>query len=117
MRGPDRSVVGKARRLRRESTIAEMRLWLAMRGRRLKGFKFIRQCAVGPYIVDFACRERTLIVEVDGGHHADSNSDRVRDAYLASEGFRVLRFWNNEVLSNKEGVLTVILSALQTGRS
>jgi very-short-patch-repair endonuclease len=117
MRGPDRFVVGKARRLRRDSTIVEMQLWLAIRSRRLEGFKFVRQDAVGPCIVDFVCRERKLIVEVDGGQHADSNSDRVRDAYLASEGFRVLRFWNNDVLSNKEDVLTAILSALQTDKS
>lgn len=91
-----------------------MRLWLALRDRRLDGFKFVRQEAIGPYIVDFVCRERKIIVEVDGGQHADSKSDRVRDVYLTDEGFRMLRFWNNDALSNRDGVLTAILSALQT---
>jgi very-short-patch-repair endonuclease len=116
MRGPNRSVVGKVRRLRRNSTNAEMRLWLALRDRRLGGFKFVRQEAIGPYIVDFICREQKLIVEVDGGQHAENKLDRIRDAYLATDGFRVLRFWNHDVLSNKEGVLTAILSALQIDR-
>lgn len=114
MRGPDRTNVHRVRRLRRESTDAEMRLWLALRDRRLGGFKFVRQEAIGPYIADFACRERRLIIEVDGSQHAESQSDLIRDAYLTAEGFRVIRFWNGEVLSNTEGVLTAILSALQT---
>lgn len=90
-----------------------MKLWLSLRDRRLGGFKFVRQETIGPYIADFVCRERNIIIEVDGGQHADSATDRTRDAYLKSEGYQVLRFWNNDVLSNRDGVLAVALSALQ----
>ena len=83
-----------------------------VRDRRLSGFKFVRQEAIGPFIVDFVCRDRRLVVEVDGGQHADSAADAARDAFLASEGYRVMRFWNNDVLRNCDGVLTVILEAL-----
>lgn len=69
-----------------------MKLWLALRARRLGGFKFIRQGKIGPYIVDFVCREKRVAVEVDGGQHAGSKTDRVRDAFLLSKGYRVLRF-------------------------
>jgi very-short-patch-repair endonuclease len=84
-----------------------------LRDRRLDGFKFVRQEAIGSFIVDFACRERKLIIEVDGGQHAESAKDAARDAFLASEGYRVLRFWNNDVLTNREGVLLTILDALK----
>ena len=81
-----------------------------MRDRRLSGFKFVRQEAIGPFIVDFFCRDKRLVV--DGGQHADSAEDAARDAFLAGEGYRVMRLWNNDVLSNRDGVLTVILEAL-----
>jgi len=68
--------------------------------------------SIGPFITDFVCRERKIIVEVDGGQHADSARDQARDAYLVSEGYRVLRFWNPDVLKNTEGVLEMILSSL-----
>ena len=113
MRGPDRTKVKIERRLRRHSTDAEMVLWLSLRDRRLSGFKFVRQEAIESFIVDFICREKKLIVEVDGGQHAENEKDRVRDRQLENAGFKVLRFWNNEVLSNKNGVLEVILDALQ----
>jgi very-short-patch-repair endonuclease len=113
MRGPDRRKVRVERRLRRDATDAERKLWFALRDRRLGGFKFVRQEAIGPYVVDFVCREQGLIIEVDGGQHADNPRDRIRDAALAAEGYRVLRFWNSDVLGNKEGVLTVILAKLQ----
>ena len=64
-----------------------MKLWLSLRDRRLGGFKFVRQETIGPYIADFVCRERNIIIEVDGGQHADSATDRTRDAYLKSEGY------------------------------
>jgi very-short-patch-repair endonuclease len=89
-----------------------MALWLALRDRRLAGFKFVRQEAIGPYIVDFVCRDRKLIVEVDGGQHADNPRDRKRDADLAVEGYCVLRFWNSDVLRNTSGVLESILELL-----
>jgi very-short-patch-repair endonuclease len=66
-----------------------------------------------PFIADFVCREKNLIVEVDGGQHSDNASDKRRDSYLSDEGYRVLRFWNNDVLTNREGVLLTILDALQ----
>jgi very-short-patch-repair endonuclease len=83
-----------------------------LRDRRFAGAKFRRQVPVGPYIADFACYEARLIVEVDGGQHAQSAKDQRRDSWFAANDFRVLRFWNNDVLSNLEGVLMVILDAL-----
>ncbi len=105
-----------ARRLRRAMTDAEMRLWLQLRDRRLAGLKFRRQHPIGRYVADFVCLERRLVVEVDGGQHADSRRDRVRDAAIEAAGFRILRFWNNEVLGAMEGVLETILEAARAGR-
>ena len=102
----------RARRLRRDSTSAELRMWNRLRSRALGGFKFVRQEAIGPYIVDFICRERRLIVELDGGQHADSQKDAIRDRWLHDHRYRVLRFWNNDVMSNADGVLETILDAL-----
>lgn len=101
-----------ARRLRAASTDAERKLWRSLQASQLAGFKFRRQLPIGGYVVDFACLEARLVVEVDGGQHADSADDKERDAWLRSQGFRVLRFWNNDVLSNTEGVLTTIAKAL-----
>jgi very-short-patch-repair endonuclease len=89
-----------------------MKLWFALRDRRLGGYKFVRQEAIGNYIVDFVCRDKKLIVEVDGCQHADNPDDVKRDAELAAEGYRVMRFWNSDVLRNKTGVLEVILESL-----
>lgn len=114
MRGPDQRKVSVERRLRRTSTDAEMVLWLSLRDRRLSGFKFIRQEAIESFIVDFVCREKKLIVEVDGGQHAENPADVVRDAQLVAAGYRVLRFWNHDVLKNRNGVLKVILEALNS---
>jgi very-short-patch-repair endonuclease len=93
-----------------------MRIWLALRDRRLGGFKFVRQETIVPYIADFVCRDRKLIVELDGGQHSENNGDRIRDAFLAAEGYKVLRFWNNDVMTNRDGVLAVILAALECSR-
>jgi len=112
MRGADRRKVRIERGLRSRQTDAERKLWFAVRDRRLSGFKFVRQEAIGHFIVDFVCRDKRLVVEVDGGQHADSAEDAARDAFLAGEGYPVMRFWNNDVLSNRDGVLTVILEAL-----
>jgi very-short-patch-repair endonuclease len=114
MRGPDRKNTDRVRQLRRNSTDAEMKLWFAVRDRRLAGFKFVRQKPIGPYVVDFLCRDRKVIVEVDGGQHAESKGDQVRDAYLASEGYHILRFWNSDVLGNIDGVLQTILASLNS---
>jgi very-short-patch-repair endonuclease len=100
-----------ARRLRRDATKAEQKLWQYLRSRSLAGFKFVRQKAIGPYIVDFVCREKRLVIEVDGGQHAENSRDAVRDQWLAERRYRVLRFWNNDVLENIEGVWDTIFAA------
>ncbi|WP_313929125.1 DUF559 domain-containing protein [Pseudoxanthomonas sp.] len=102
----------RARELRRDMTLAERRLWSILCRRQLEGFRFRRQVPIGPYIADFTCLDAGLIVEVDGGQHMDAASDRARDGFLQCEGFRVLRFWNNEVLANLEGVRVRILGTL-----
>ena len=106
--------IRRARGLRRDTTDAEAVLWRHLRNRSLAGRKFRRQHSLGRYIVDFVCLETFLVVEVDGGQHAaDKDRDVRRTEWLNSEGFRVLRFWNNEVLSNIDGVLITIESALK----
>jgi len=112
MRGADESKTERARRLRSGLTDAEGTLWYRLRARRLNGYKFVRQEPIGPYTVDLICRERRLIVEVDGGQHADNPRDAVRDKWLADHNYRVLRFWNNDVLGNIAGVLETIATAL-----
>ena len=98
MRGPDRRTVRLERRLRGQQTDAERKLWFAVRDRRLNGFKFVRQEAIAPFVVDFVCREKRLIIEVDGGQHSGNSSDVARDTFLTREGYRVMRFWNHDVL-------------------
>jgi very-short-patch-repair endonuclease len=100
----------RARAMRGAPTDTELRLWRLLRDRRLSGFKFRRQVPVGPYIVDFLCVGAKLIVEADGSQHAESLRDAIRDAYLESHGWKVLRFWNNEVSQNREGVLETIFA-------
>jgi very-short-patch-repair endonuclease len=112
MRGPRPNRTTLQRKLRREPTEAEKRLWYKLRAGQLDGHKFVRQIGIGPYIVDFACRDAKLIVEVDGGQHADSSKDAERTAFLNELGYRVMRFWNNEVLSNTDGILEMIVAAL-----
>ena len=101
----------RARALRRDMTDAERKLWSALRGRRLAGAKFRRQVPVGPYVADFLSKRYRLAVEVDGGRHGGPR-DRRRDAAFAALGYRTLRFWNFEVLSNPDGVLETIARAL-----
>src|SRR5690606_4913709 len=96
------------------STRAEQILWNSIRSRTIAGCKFVRQEPIGPYIVDFVCRSRKLVIEVDGGQHAENPRDAVRDGALRKRGYRVLRFWNNDVIGNTEGVLETIAAALQT---
>ncbi len=91
---------------------AEARLWHALRAKRLGGWKWKRQVPFGPFILDFLCREARLVVEVDGGQHAERVAyDQRRTAYLQRSGLRVLRFWNSEVRANREGVCDAILDA------
>ena len=99
-----------AKSMRRSPTDAEAMLWRHLRAHRLSGSKFRRQQPIGPYIVDFVCLERRIVIEVDGGQHFGSEVDERRDAWLRDQNFRVLRFWNNDVLQNIEGVLEKILS-------
>jgi very-short-patch-repair endonuclease len=108
-----------ARRLRANPTDAEIELWYRIRNRQISGFKFVRQEPIGRYICDFVCREQGLVVEVDGGQHLESKRDENRDRYLVDHGYRVMRFWNNDVLSNIDGVLMVLDQALResAGRS
>jgi len=102
----------RARELRRRSTDAERFLWRRLRNRQIAGTKFRRQVPIGPYVGDFMCFEAKLIVEVDGGQHVDSERDATRSRFLESQGFRVLRVWNNHVLANVEGVIRLIEQAL-----
>jgi very-short-patch-repair endonuclease len=102
-----------ARRLRSNSTDAERLLWTRRRAARLNGHKFKRQQPVGAYIVDFVCFEAKVVLELDGGQHAEAAAeDRARDAWLRAQGFTVLRFWNNDVLQNLDGVLERIVENL-----
>ena len=105
-----RELTKRARQMRREPTEAERRLWSRLRSSGLD-VRFVRQRPIGPFIADFACRAARLIVELDGGQHG-TDYDQRRDAYLRGQGWRVLRFWNPDVLSNTEGVLETIRLAL-----
>lgn len=111
----DKLIRERARELRRAQTANEMLLWRQLRNRRFAGEKFRRQHPIEPYIVDFVCLSRRLIVELDGGQHAERRNayDLKRDDYLRSRGFRILRFWNNEVFDNLEGVLDRIQRELE----
>ena len=111
-----------ARRLHRHQTDAERLLWFRLRDRRLAGWKFKRQVPIDRFIVDFFCSEAKLILELDGGRHDEGNvRDNVRDtgrtAVLESMGYLVLRFWNNDVIRNIEGVLEDILSTIDQARA
>ena len=101
-----------SRILRARQTDAERRLWQYLRDRGLAGFKFLRQYPIAGYIADFCCFERGLVVEVDGGQHGEVvERDSVRTAAMERHGFRVIRFWNNDVLQNTERVLAAVLTA------
>ena len=93
-------------------TDAEEKLWKALRGRRLAGHKFVRQEPIGPYFADFCCRERFLVIEADGSQHADNPRDRKRDDVINAQGYRIVRFWNHEILGNIGMVEDTILAAL-----
>jgi len=104
----------RARHLRRNATDAERVLWNRLRRNQLNGHHFRRQVPIGAFVADFTCASKKLIVEVDGGQHAErAAADAIRTRYLEKEGYRVLRFWNNDVLCNTDGVVETILAALQ----
>jgi len=96
----------RARQLRKNLTEAEKKLWSLLRQKQFDGHRFRRQTSIGPYIVDFFCPAAKLIIEVDGGQHAiNAEADKARTQWLEAHGYRVLRFWNNEILTNSDGVL------------
>ncbi|XSG83074.1 MAG: endonuclease domain-containing protein [Methyloligella sp. ZOD6] len=115
--------LGNARRLRNSMSEAERRLWYRLRAHRLHGASFRRQAPIGRYVVDFVCHSAKLIIELDGGQHSKSAlavADKQRTEWLRSRGYKVLRFWNNEVLRQTDEVLTLIaveLSNLPPSRS
>lgn len=102
----------RARNLRSSQTPAERRLWSILRNRQFHGLKFVLQLPVGPDFADFACRERDLIIEIDGSQHYQSAHDGRRTAVLAEHGYDVLRFWNNDVMNNLDGVYRAIEESL-----
>ena len=107
-----------ARRLRRDQTDVERKLWNALRNRRLGKFKFRRQQPIGPYIADFLCCETGLVVELDGGQHAlleNLEKDQMRTVFLEANGYRVLRFWNLDLIENFDGVIERIFSEVHAG--
>ena len=106
-------LTSRSRKLRRDATDAERKLWSILRNRQLAVYKFRQQVEIDGYIADFLCAERRLIIEVDGGQHTPERDAR-RTAYLESQGFRILRFWNHDVLQNLDGVWTTIEAALTT---
>ena len=101
----------RAKSLGSDMTDAEHRLWSALRAHRLGGLSFRRQALIGRFIVDFVCHEKRLVIEVDGGQHAENARDVERDRWLASKSYRMLRFWNHDVLRNRNGVLEIIVAA------
>ena len=113
MRGPNTTATNRARRLRRSDNDAEAKLCSQLRDRRLSGHKFVRQVPIGAYFADFACCGCMLVLEVDGSQHADSKRDQVRDAFVVSQGWSVLRVWNIDVLKDGNAVLETILAAVE----
>ena len=105
---------GRAKSMRSTATDAEQRLWQILRAKRFAGHKVKRQLVIDHYMVDFACLASRLIIEADGGQHIESAHDARRDAYLRSQGFRILRFWNNEIINEEEAVMARIFDALHS---
>ncbi|WP_412033246.1 endonuclease domain-containing protein [Mesorhizobium sp. CA8] len=102
----------RARNLRQASNQAEALLWLELKARKLGGYRFTRQFSIGPFFADFACRERWLVVEVDGSQHADSSYDRRRDDFMRAQGYSILRFWSHDILKHRTSVCETIVAAL-----
>jgi len=114
--GGSETFSSRARLLRRQATDSEQLLWRHLRGRRLAGYKFRRQVVIEPYIVDFVCFEAQLIIEADGGQHAEQRRyDAERSARLEAMGYRVVRFWNHEILTETQVVLESILREVSEG--
>ena len=113
MRTRNLPTTARAQKLRAAQTAAEQRLWLRLRGRRLGDAKFTRQASIGTYYADFVCRACKLVVEVDGSQHADSAYDDLRDAFLIAQGYRILRFWNADVLGSIDDACETIMAAIE----
>ena len=112
MRGANRKKTVRARSLRKVDNDAEAALWSELRGRRLGGYKFVRQLPIGPFFADFACREALLVVEVDGSQHAESEYDAKRNAFMNANGWSVVRFWNGDVLQQRASVIDTLVAIL-----
>ncbi len=110
-------LTGVARKLRNDMTDAERRLWTHLRASQLGGVKFTRQFPIGNFVVDFACRSARIAIELDGGQHGESVTDEARTRQIESHGYRLIRFWNNDVLQNTDGVLIVIRQELDLARN
>ncbi|WP_017663998.1 endonuclease domain-containing protein [Porphyrobacter sp. AAP82] len=113
----EKRLTSLARKLRNQPTDAEHRVWQHLRASQLEGVKFTRQYPIGDFIADFACRSLRLAIELDGGQHADSPTDANRTRIIEAHGYRVIRFWNNEVPGNIDGVLTVIAEEIAIARN
>jgi very-short-patch-repair endonuclease len=103
----------RARILRHGDNVAEAILWNELKDRKLGGYKFVRQFPVGRYFADFMCRQRRLVVEVDGSQHAGSDKDRIRDEFMRAKGISIIRFWNVDVVKQIDSVCETILAALE----
>jgi len=107
----------RARGFRREMTSAESKMWYFLRNRRFHDYKFVREYVIGSYIVDFACRQKKIIIELDGGQHAEAETveyDNRRTKFLESQGYKVLRVWNHEIFTNIDGVFEALLDLLES---
>ena len=113
---PKKRLTPVARKLRGASTDVENGLWQRVRSRQIEGAKCVRQCPIAQYVVDFACRSARLVIELDGGQHADSAADAERTGAIEAHGYTVLRFWNNDVIENMSGVLEEIRSTILLAR-
>jgi very-short-patch-repair endonuclease len=113
----EKRLTSVARKLRRDMTDAERRLWSHLRASQLCGAKFTRQFPVGSYVVDFACRSLRIAIECDGGQHADSITDEARTREIEAHGYRVIRFWNHDILQNTDGVLTRLAEEIALARN
>lgn len=110
-------LTGIARKLRSNATDAERLLWLHLRSSQLEGAKFTRQFPIGDFVVDFACRRLKLVIELDGGQHSESVADKARTETIEAHGYRAIRFWNNDVMGNTDGVLTRIAEEIALARN
>ncbi|QKC79906.1 endonuclease domain-containing protein [Mesorhizobium erdmanii] len=102
----------RARKLRQGDNQAEALLWLELKARKLGGYKLTRQFSIGPYFADFCCREKWLVVEIDGHQHADSSYDRRRDEFMRAQGYSILRLWSHDVVKHRTSACETILAAL-----